>query len=73
MDNKTVGPKDTPYEGGYYFFDLKYPEDYPKILKYYLGQVEIILDLILICIVDGKVCLLHCELGKDLDGLLVIH
>jgi ubiquitin-conjugating enzyme E2 Z len=24
-----IGPADTPYEQGYYFFDFKYPEDYP--------------------------------------------
>jgi ubiquitin-conjugating enzyme E2 Z len=24
-----VGPKDTPYEGGFYFFDVKFPDDYP--------------------------------------------
>ena len=24
-----VGPKDTPYFGGYYFFELQYPGDYP--------------------------------------------
>jgi ubiquitin-protein ligase len=24
-----VGPEDTPYFGGYYFFDITYPSDYP--------------------------------------------
>ena len=24
-----IGPKDTPYENGYYFFDLEFPADYP--------------------------------------------
>jgi ubiquitin-conjugating enzyme E2 Z len=24
-----VGPKDTPYQGGYYFFDINIPPDYP--------------------------------------------
>ena len=24
-----VGPKETPYEGGFYFFELNYPTDYP--------------------------------------------
>ena len=24
-----VGPEDTPYFGGYYFFELRYPSDYP--------------------------------------------
>jgi ubiquitin-protein ligase len=24
-----IGPADTPYEQGYYFFDFKFPEDYP--------------------------------------------
>ncbi len=24
-----VGPEDTPYYGGYYFFEIKYPSDYP--------------------------------------------
>jgi ubiquitin-conjugating enzyme E2 Z len=24
-----VGPKDTPYENGYYFFELQFPNDYP--------------------------------------------
>jgi ubiquitin-conjugating enzyme E2 Z len=26
-----VGPKDTPYFGGYYFFSLEYPTDYPHM------------------------------------------
>jgi len=24
-----LGPRDTPYEGGFYFFDVKFPNDYP--------------------------------------------
>lgn len=24
-----IGPKDTPYFGGYYFFEFNYPDDYP--------------------------------------------
>jgi ubiquitin-conjugating enzyme E2 Z len=24
-----IGPRDTPYEGGFYFFDIKFPIDYP--------------------------------------------
>ena len=24
-----IGPKDTPYENGYYFFELEFPADYP--------------------------------------------
>lgn len=24
-----IGPKDTPYEGGFYFFDIQFPNDYP--------------------------------------------
>jgi ubiquitin-protein ligase len=24
-----IGPKDTPYENGYYFFELEFPPDYP--------------------------------------------
>jgi ubiquitin-protein ligase len=24
-----IGPKDTPYEYGYYFFDFNFPENYP--------------------------------------------
>ena len=24
-----VGPEDTPYFGGYYFFEINYPIDYP--------------------------------------------
>ena len=53
-----VGPKDTPYEGGYYFFDLKYPEDYPinppKVLFRTSGNyIRFNPNLY----VDGKVCL----------------
>jgi ubiquitin-protein ligase len=25
-----IGPTNTPYFGGYFFFDIKYPSDYPK-------------------------------------------
>jgi ubiquitin-conjugating enzyme E2 Z len=25
-----IGPSDTPYFGGYFFFEIKYPDDYPK-------------------------------------------
>ncbi len=25
-----IGPENTPYFGGYFFFEIKYPEDYPK-------------------------------------------
>ena len=25
-----IGPKDTPYFGGFFFFEITYPEDYPK-------------------------------------------
>ena len=25
-----IGPTNTPYFGGYFFFDIKYPQDYPK-------------------------------------------
>ena len=24
-----IGPKDTPYENGFYFFDINFPSDYP--------------------------------------------
>ena len=24
-----IGPKDTPYQNGFYFFELKFPVDYP--------------------------------------------
>jgi ubiquitin-conjugating enzyme E2 Z len=24
-----IGPEDTPYEGGFYFFELRFPDDYP--------------------------------------------
>ena len=32
-----IGPRDTPYFGGYYFFDISYPKDYPHsppVVKY---------------------------------------
>lgn len=53
-----VGPKDTPYEGGYYFFDLQYPLDYPinppKVLFRTSGNyIRFNPNLY----VDGKVCL----------------
>lgn len=36
-----IGPKDTPYENGFYFFEFNFPEDYPflpPIIKYYTND-----------------------------------
>jgi ubiquitin-conjugating enzyme E2 Z len=36
-----IGPSDTPYEQGYYFFEFKFPEDYPHkppVVKYYTND-----------------------------------
>ena len=30
MDIVMLGPKGTPYEGGAFTFEFKYPKDYPK-------------------------------------------
>ena len=27
-----IGPRDTPYEGGYYYFKIEYDENYPIII-----------------------------------------
>ena len=39
-----VGPQDTPYFGGYYFFEITYPVNYPHsppIVKYYTNNNNI--------------------------------
>ena len=36
-----IGPSDTPYEQGYYFFDFKFPHDYPHsppVVTYYTND-----------------------------------
>mmetsp|Transcript_7468 Transcript_7468/g.13372 ORF Transcript_7468/g.13372 Transcript_7468/m.13372 type:complete len:276 (+) Transcript_7468:38-865(+) len=53
-----IGPKDTPYEGGFYFFDVQFTDDYPMTPPRVLfrtsdGRVRFNPNLY----VDGKVCL----------------
>ena len=53
-----IGPSDTPYFGGFYFFKLKYPRDYPyapPIIKYYTNSNAIRFNPNLYTC--GKVCL----------------
>jgi ubiquitin-conjugating enzyme E2 Z len=53
-----IGPEDTPYFGGYYFFELKYPRDYPHsppVVKYCTNGENIRFNPNLYCC--GKVCL----------------
>lgn len=53
-----IGPKDTPYENGFYFFSLKFPENYPYSpphLKSLTQHHNIRFNPNLY--VDGKVCL----------------
>ena len=52
-----VGPSDTPYFGGYYFFELSYPADYPHSppkVKYWTNENNIRFNPNLY--VCGKVC-----------------
>jgi ubiquitin-conjugating enzyme E2 Z len=53
-----IGPKDTPYENGYYFFKLNFPSDYPlnppKVVFYTQGyHIRLNPNLY----TNGKVCL----------------
>jgi ubiquitin-conjugating enzyme E2 Z len=53
-----IGPPDTPYFGGYYFFDIKYPSDYPYSLpsvKYSTNGNNVRFHPNLYT--DGKVCI----------------
>lgn len=53
-----IGPKDTPYEGGYYFFDITLPTNYPfscPSVKYYTQGERIRFHPNLYT--NGKVCL----------------
>jgi ubiquitin-protein ligase len=53
-----IGPSDTPYFGGFYFFKLTYPRDYPyspPIIKYYTNSNRIRFNPNLYTC--GKVCL----------------
>ena len=53
-----IGPADTPYFGGFYFFKLTYPRDYPyspPIVKYYTNDNNIRLNPNLYTC--GKVCI----------------
>lgn len=53
-----IGPEDTPYFGGYYFFELRYPRDYPHsppVVKYCTNGENIRFNPNLYCC--GKVCL----------------
>ena len=53
-----IGPKDTPYFGGFYFFDINFPKDYPNhpptvTMKTIDGKVRFNPNLY----ENGKVCL----------------
>jgi len=53
-----IGPQDTPYFGGYYFFNIKYPQDYPFSLptvKYCTNANNVRFHPNLYS--DGKVCI----------------
>jgi len=53
-----IGPKNTPYENGYYFFDIKYPYNYPHsppVFKYLTNDGKTRFNPNLY--ISGKVCL----------------
>ena len=53
-----IGPSDTPYENGFYFFDLRFPDNYPwspPKVKFITQDSNIRFNPNLY--VDGKVCL----------------
>lgn len=53
-----IGPEDTPYFGGFYFFELNYPHDYPHSppkVKYCTNGYNIRFNPNLYCC--GKVCI----------------
>ena len=52
-----IGPKDTPYYGGYYFFDIRYPANYPQqppVVRYFTNGDDIRFNPNLYK--SGKVC-----------------
>ena len=64
------GPKDTPYEGGLFLFDIKLPSDYPASppLVFFISMTTSVLNPNLY--VDGTVCtsLLGTWSGKDSES-----
>lgn len=54
-----IGPKDTPYQGGFFYFKLMIPYDYPneppKVINYTTGNGTVRFNPNLYS--DGKVCL----------------
>ena len=71
-----IGPKDSIYEGGFLFFYIKFPKNYPYLLQTLHTFHQIILEFILIFIqVDinldyGKVCLSILGDAMDHNGQL---
>ena len=65
-----TGPKDTPYEGGLFLFDIKLPSDYPASppLVFFISMTTSVLNPNLY--VDGTVCtsLLGTWSGKDSES-----
>ena len=53
-----IGPNDTPYERGFYFFEFTFPEEYPflpPVVKYYTNDGHTRFNPNLY--INGKVCL----------------
>lgn len=70
-----IGPYDTPYENGYYFFELDFPSDYPHNppkVTYYTNDENIRFNPNLY--VSGKVCIsiLNTWRGEQWSGCQTI-